>query len=87
MRDARRKVIAAHKQRRRRVEFLDFMNEIVAAHPDTAIPVVLDGDTGCNCSGRGPWSSFSNIALGCLARMAGAPRAGGARSPVLAVAA
>jgi transposase len=37
------KVTAAHKTRRRRVEFLDFMNRIVAAYPaDTAIHVVLD---------------------------------------------
>ena len=36
------KVRAAHKTRRRRIEFLDFMNDIVAAHPDTAIHVVLD---------------------------------------------
>jgi transposase len=37
------KVTAAHKSRRRRVEFLDFMNQIVAAYPaDTAIHVVLD---------------------------------------------
>src|ERR1700741_4548153 len=36
------KVTATHKSRRRRVEFLDFMNGIVAAHPDTAIHVVLD---------------------------------------------
>jgi transposase len=37
------KVTAAHKTRRRRVEFLDFMNQIVAAYPtDTAIHVVLD---------------------------------------------
>jgi len=37
------KVSAAHKTRRRRVEFLDFMNQIVAAYPtDTAIHVVLD---------------------------------------------
>ena len=36
------KVTAAHKKRRRRVEFLDFMNDIVAAYPDTAIHVVLD---------------------------------------------
>jgi|SRR5580658_3086715 transposase len=37
------KVAAAHKTRRRRVEFLDFMNDIVAAYPtDTAIHVVLD---------------------------------------------
>jgi hypothetical protein len=33
----------AHKKRRRRVEFLHFMNEIIAAYPsDTAIHVVLD---------------------------------------------
>jgi len=36
------KVIAAHKKRRRRVEFLGFMNDIVALYPDTAIHVVLD---------------------------------------------
>jgi transposase len=36
------KVMAAHKKRRRRVEFLDFMNDIVAVYPDTAIHVVLD---------------------------------------------
>ena len=36
------KVTAAHKKRRRRVEFLDFMNDIVAAWPDTVIHVVLD---------------------------------------------
>jgi transposase len=36
------KVMATHKKRRRRVEFLDFMNDIVAAHPGTAIHVVLD---------------------------------------------
>jgi transposase len=36
------KVTAAHKKRRRRVEFLDFMNDIVAAYPDTAIHVILD---------------------------------------------
>src|ERR1700734_3673974 len=36
------KVTAAHKTRRRRIEFLDFMNDIVAAWPDTAIHVVLD---------------------------------------------
>ena len=36
------KVITSHKTRRRRVEFLDFMNDIVAAHPDSAIHVVLD---------------------------------------------
>jgi transposase len=36
------KVTAAHKKRRRRVEFLDFMNDIVALYPDTAVHVVLD---------------------------------------------
>ena len=36
------KVTAAHKKRRRRIEFLDFMDDIVAAWPDTAIHVVLD---------------------------------------------
>lgn len=36
------KVTAAHKKRRRRIEFLDFMNDIVAAHSDTAIHVILD---------------------------------------------
>ena len=36
------KVMAAHKKRRRRLEFLDFMNDIVAAHADTAIHVILD---------------------------------------------
>lgn len=38
------KVTTAHKNRRRRVEFLDFMNDIVAAYKgkDTAIHVVLD---------------------------------------------
>jgi transposase len=35
------KVTAAHKKRRR-VEFLDFMNDIVAAYPDTDLHVVLD---------------------------------------------
>jgi len=36
------KVKVAHKNRRRRVEFLDFMNDIVADHSDTAIHVILD---------------------------------------------
>ena len=36
------KVTTAHKNRRRRIEFLEFMNDIVAAYPDTAIHVVLD---------------------------------------------
>jgi transposase len=37
------KVTAAHKKRRRRIEFLEFMNQIVATYPtETAIHVVLD---------------------------------------------
>src|ERR1700730_6211070 len=36
------KVITAHKRRRRRIEFLDVMNEIAAAYPDTVIHAVLD---------------------------------------------
>lgn len=36
------KVTAAHKKRRRRTEFLDFMNSIVAAYPRKQIHVVLD---------------------------------------------
>jgi transposase len=35
-------VMACHYKRRRRVEFLDFMNRIVAAHPGREIHVVLD---------------------------------------------
>jgi transposase len=33
---------AKHTRRRRRLEFLDFMNEVVAAHPGRQIHVVLD---------------------------------------------
>jgi len=33
---------AKHTKRRRRAEFLDFMNEVVAAYPDQEIHVVLD---------------------------------------------
>jgi len=36
------RVTAAHAKRRRRVEFLDFMDEIVAAHPDQELHVILD---------------------------------------------
>lgn len=36
------KVTAAHSKRRRRVEFLDFMDEVVAAYPDQQLHVVLD---------------------------------------------
>jgi transposase len=35
-------VQTGHYRRRRRREFLDFMNEVVAAHPDTELHVVLD---------------------------------------------
>jgi transposase len=36
------RVMTVHKRCRRRIEFLDFMNDIVALYPDTAIHVVLD---------------------------------------------
>lgn len=36
------KVQAGHYQRRRREEFLDFMNQVVQAHPEKEIHVVLD---------------------------------------------
>jgi transposase len=35
-------VVAGHYQRRRRVDFLDFMNRVVSAHPDREIYVILD---------------------------------------------
>lgn len=35
-------VQADHYQRRRRVEFLDFMNQVVATHPDRDLHVILD---------------------------------------------
>jgi transposase len=35
-------VTARHYKRRRRIEFLDFMNQVVAAHPGREIHVVLD---------------------------------------------
>lgn len=35
-------VAVAHYRRRRRIDFLDFMNQIVATHPDKEIHVVLD---------------------------------------------
>jgi len=35
-------VTTAHYKRRRRVEFLDFMNRIIADHPDKEIHVILD---------------------------------------------
>jgi transposase len=36
------KVTAAHYKRRRRIEFLDFMNRVVAAYPGREIHVILD---------------------------------------------
>jgi transposase len=36
------KVMTAHKKRRRRIEFLDFMNDVVAVYPGTTLHVVLD---------------------------------------------
>lgn len=36
------KVKAAHKKRRRRKEFLDFMDEVVAAYPRRRLKVILD---------------------------------------------
>src|SRR5258706_16111704 len=36
------KVTAAHKPRRRRTEFLDFMNDVVTPYPRKEIHVVLD---------------------------------------------
>jgi transposase len=36
------KVIARHYKRRRRIEFLDFMNRVVATHPGREIHVILD---------------------------------------------
>lgn len=35
-------VIAGHYHRRRRVEFLDFLNRVVAAYPDQELHVILD---------------------------------------------
>ncbi len=36
------KVTAAHAKRRRRVEFLDFMDEVAAAYPEQELHVILD---------------------------------------------
>jgi hypothetical protein len=35
------KIIAAHSKRRRRVEFLDFMNSVTAAFPGRKLHVIL----------------------------------------------
>ena len=49
---ARGEVIARHYKRRRRVEFLDFMNQIVAAYPEREIHVVLDNLSRTTDDGR-----------------------------------
>jgi len=36
------KVIATHKSRRRRIEFLAFMNDVVAAYPDSELHAIVD---------------------------------------------
>ncbi|MGZ3362057.1 MAG: IS630 family transposase [Xanthobacteraceae bacterium] len=36
------KIVGRHYKRRRRIEFLNFMNHVVAAHPEREIHVVLD---------------------------------------------
>jgi hypothetical protein len=36
------KIIAAHLKRRRRIEFLDFMNNVTAAFPGRQLHVILD---------------------------------------------
>jgi transposase len=36
------KIIAAHSKRRRRIEFLDFMNSVTAAFPNRKLHVILD---------------------------------------------
>jgi transposase len=51
---ARGEVMARHYKRRRRVEFLDFMNWIVAAHPDREIHVILD-NLNTHKPKRGRW--------------------------------
>lgn len=42
METATGQVIAGHYPRQRRVEFLDFMNQVVGAHPDREIHVIMD---------------------------------------------
>jgi len=36
------KVVGRHYKRRRRIEFLNFMNHVVASHPEREIHIVLD---------------------------------------------
>jgi transposase len=47
-------VMARHYKRRRRVEFLDFMNRIVATHPEREIHVILD-NLNTHKPKRGRW--------------------------------
>ncbi len=42
METATGQVIAGHYPRRRRVEFLDFLNRVIGAHPDREIHVIMD---------------------------------------------
>ena len=42
------RIIAAHSKRRRRVEFLGFMNSVVAAFPGRELHVILDNLTTKN---------------------------------------
>src|SRR6201994_3009825 len=47
------KIVAEHSKRRRRVEFLSFMNSVVAASPDRELHVVLDNlNTHKKCDRR-----------------------------------
>jgi hypothetical protein len=55
------KVTAAHKTRRRRIKFLDFMNDIVAAHADAVVRALprrfphapFDGGRSADWQGHG----------------------------------
>jgi len=44
------KVSCKHYKRRRRVEFLDFMNKVVASYPQREIHVILDNLSTHNTS-------------------------------------
>jgi hypothetical protein len=61
-------ITVAHKKRRRRVEFLEFMNQIVAdfSRTDTAIHVILD-----NLSTHKPSSHLCQAAAGFECRVPG----------------
>ena len=54
-----------HYKRRRRMEFLDFMNGIVAEHPDREIHVILDNLNTHKRTGAGvPTAHWKNDNLG-----------------------